>query len=332
MKRCSKCVLPESFPGISFDDNGVCNFCNSFKGIEKFEQSKTKYRGRFEELLKKHKRVGGYDCIMAYSGGKDSTYTLLVLKEEYDLSILAFTLDNGFASPTSTDNIRKVVEGIGVDHVLYKPRFDLMKKLFRHSIDSDMYSRKTLERASTICTSCMGIVKFLALRMAVESRIPFIAYGWSPGQAPIEASIFKNNPSMIKSMQGAILKPMEEVIGQEINNYFLTDYHFELEDQFPYNISPLAFLDYDEGAIIDRIGEYGWMKPDDTDPNSTNCLLNAFANMTHKNRFDFHPYAFELANLVRKGYMDRKEAVERLESEENKDIIELVKDRLDIHT
>jgi hypothetical protein len=330
MKRCNRCVLPETFPGISFDEEGVCNFCRSFKGKEALEESKEKYKARFEELLEKGRRKGGYDCLMAYSGGKDSTYTLVVLKEQYDLSILALTIDNGFVSPASIDNIRNVVEGLEIDHILYKPRFDLMKKIFRKAVDSDMYSRKTLERASTICTSCMGIVKFVALRMAVESKIPFITYGWSPGQAPIEASIFKNNPAMIKSMQKVLLNPMKDAAGPEIENYFLTDDHFSLTDQFPHNISPLAFLDYDEDSIVKKIGELGWEKPDDTDPNSTNCLLNAFANMIHKDKFAFHPYAFELANLVREGYMDRDEAVERLETVENNKIVQMVRNRLEI--
>lgn len=330
MKRCSRCVLPETFPGINIDDEGVCNFCRSFKGIEKLEISKEKYRKKFEKLIEGKQTAGGYDCLMAYSGGKDSTYTLVVLREQYDLSILALTIDNGFVSPAALQNIHKVVEGLNIDHIIYKPRFDLMKSIFRRAVDSEMYSRKTLERASTICTSCMGIVKFIALRMAVEGAIPFITYGWSPGQAPIVASIFKNNPSMIRSMQKVLLEPMEEASGPEIRNYFLNESHFSAKDRFPYNISPLAFLSYDEGEIVERINKLGWKKPEDTDPNSTNCLLNAFANKIHRERFDFHPYAFELANLVREGYMDREEAISRLETAENEQIIDRVHKRLEI--
>ena len=69
MKICNNCILPETFPGIRFDENGVCNFCREFKG------------------------KGSYDCLMAYSGGKDSTYTLWILKKKYDLRILALTFD-----------------------------------------------------------------------------------------------------------------------------------------------------------------------------------------------------------------------------------------------
>jgi hypothetical protein len=330
MKLCSRCVLPETFPGISFDDEGVCNFCRAFKGRQHLEESKEKYRRRFEELIAASRRTGGYDCLMAYSGGKDSTYTLLELKRRYRLTPLAMTLDNGFVSPAAIANIRNVVEKLGIDHILFKPRFDMLQRIFRRGAESELYAPKTLERASTICTSCMGIVKFVTLRMAVESGIPFVVYGWSPGQAPIEASIFKNNPSMIRSMQKVLLDPMRSVVGEQVENYFLTEEHFAREDRFPHNISPLAFLDYDEERIIDEIGKLGWKKPDDTDPNSTNCLLNAFGNMVHKERYRFHPYAFELAKLVREGYLDRGEAVTRLETVENEEIVRLVRARLEL--
>jgi hypothetical protein len=73
----------------------------------------------------------------------------------------------------------------------------------------------------------------------------------------------------------------------------------------------------------------GWEKPDDTDPNSTNCLLNALGIKVHKERFQFHPYAFELANLVRSGYMDREVALARLEEEANPRIVDAIKRRLE---
>ena len=330
MKRCKRCGLPETFPGIKFDEEGICNFCRSYRGDEKLEKAMTKYRNKFDKLLEEKKRAGSYDALMAYSGGKDSSYTLKVLREKYNLSILALTMDNGFISPTTIENINNVVEKLGVDLIIYKPRFDILRTLFSTAKDSDIYPRKTLERASTICTTCMGIIKFISLRLAIEKNIPFIAYGWSPGQAPVEASIFKNNPSMIRSMQKVLLEPMRKIVGDDILQYFLTEEHFTMEDRFPYNVSPMAFLEYDEEKIIEEIAELGWRKPDDTDPNSTNCLLNTFGIKIHKERLGFHPYAYELANLVREGYMDRDEAVERLETKEDERILELVKKKLGI--
>jgi hypothetical protein len=78
------------------------------------------------------------------------------------------------------------------------------------------------------------------------------------------------------------------------------------------NISPLAFLDYDEETALHRISAVARERPQDTDPNSTNCLLNSFANLVHVEQLGYHPYATELASLVRGEYMDRQEALKRL--------------------
>jgi hypothetical protein len=331
MKICSKCVLPETFPGISFNDEGVCNYCLKSLALSdpgKLAEQKEKYRLKFESLLDKLRDSGDYDCLMCYSGGKDSTYTLYILREEYNARILAVTVDNGFVSERAVKNIQNVAESIGFDHYFIKPRFDILKRIFVACSSKNLYSRKTLERASTICTSCMGFVKFISLRMAIEKSIPFITYGWSPGQAPIASSVFKTNPSMIRSMQEAIKGPMSGIVGDEINPYFLEERHFSDPGKFPYNISPLAFLEYNEEKIFEKIGELGWKAPEDTDANSTNCLLNSYANELHIKQFGYHPYAFEIANLVRENLIDREDALERFTKDEDFTVVECVKEKL----
>ena len=328
MKICTNCVLPETFPGIKFNEEGVCNHCISFKGQEKLAEQKEKYKAKFERLFEEHRNNGDYDCLMCYSGGKDSTYTLDILKTEYKARILAVTVDNGFVSERATQNIRNVMESLGIDHYLIKPRFDILKRIFTACSSENLYSPKTLERASTICTSCMGFVKFITLRLAIEKRIPFITYGWSPGQAPIASSVFKTNSSMIKSMQEAIKAPMSSIVGNEINPYFLEERHFDESEKFPYNISPLAFLDYSEEKIYEKISELGWKAPEDTDANSTNCLLNSYANVLHKSQFGYHPYAFEIANLVREGVMTREDGLQKLNQIEDPQLVTTIKSRL----
>ena len=330
LRICRKCVLPETFPGIRFDSEGVCNFCNAVGATESHRRESLRFRHRFDDLLKESRGKGCYDALMCYSGGKDSTYTLRILRENYNMRVLAFTFDNGFISDQTLRNIQSVVEHLGVDHVYFKPRFDILSQIFRSCARQDVFALKTAERASMICTACMSIVKFSALRVAVEKRIPFIAFGWSPGQAPITSSIMRNNPSMVKAMQRAAYDPLYKLAGDEIKPYFLENEHFEDSNRFPYNVHPLAFLNYDEEEIYRSISSLGWKAPGDVDPNSTNCLLNSFGNVVHKERFHFHPYAFELAGLVREGYLDREVALERLQKQEDQAVVDRVKTRLGI--
>ncbi len=364
MKLCTKCILPETFPSIKFDADGVCNYCRSYKGHEHNEELKTQYREKFESLLKgllplpsslstspsslspapspsspsslspepcTLNPAPSYHILMAYSGGKDSSYTLDIFKNKYKLNVLALTFDNGFVSPFAIENIKAVCDTLGIDHILYKPQFKMLKKIFTASVEDNFYSKKSLERSSTVCSSCMGIVKSLTRKLALEKNIPFIGYGWSPGQAPVQSSVMKINADFIRTSQKTFYDPLKKIIGNDITPYFLTESDFEkLAAGSHYNVHPLAFLDYSEEVIFKRITELGWQPPKDTDSNSSNCLLNGFANQTHIDAYGFHPYAFEIAGLVRTGVMTREEGLEKIEAPQNEEVIRQVKEKLEL--
>lgn len=339
MKICTQCVLPETFPGISFNAEGVCNHCQKSDGRRiRREEEKKKYELKFIELMKKEVNGSGnhigrnddrpYDVLMAYSGGKDSTYTMGLLKNKYRLRILAVSLDNGFISQAALANIKNVTESLAIDHLFFKPRWDVLKKIFSAAAERELYAKKTLERASTVCTSCIGIVKSICLKIALEQNIPMIAFGWSPGQAPLESSIMKNNPALIRMTQQAILTPLRQIAGGDIDAYFLKEKHYAEADRFPYNVHPMAWEFYNEQMILKEIRQFGWTAPTDTDSNSTNCLLNAFANDIHLKRYRFHPYVWEIANMTREGVMTREEGYQKIYGEQNKNLIDTAKEKL----
>jgi hypothetical protein len=194
----------------------------------------------------------------------------------------------------------------------FKPDFQTLRNIFHYAMLHEMYSQKSLERASTICTSCIGLVKFIFLKTAMEKKIPLMAWGWSPGQAPIRASIMKINPMLFKATQKTVQEPMRKAAGKTLDAYFLPDAVFENAEAFPTNVSPLAFMDYNEENIIAKIGEFGWKAPEDVDKNSTNCLLNSFANKLHIERYGYNPYSFEIAEMVRSGIMSRNEGMGKI--------------------
>lgn len=328
MKICQNCVLPETFPGIRFNKNGVCHYCQDFKGKKILRQNKVNYRKRFDELIKKYKGKSTYDALMSYSGGKDSTYVLSLLREKFGLNVLAVTFDNGFLPERTFQNIQITAENLGCDHIFFKPRFDILRKIFVECSKKNIFSPTTITRASPICTSCMAIVKYTSLRIALENRIPLIVFGWSPGQIPMASSIMKNNPQMVKKMQQTVFKPIYNLAGDEIKSYFLERRHFEEASLFPYNVSPLSFFDYDEEEILERVARMGWKAPDGVDVHSTNCLLNSYANRMHIKKYGFHPYVFELAKLVREGYMERDAALKKLSQREKSETIERVRKKL----
>lgn len=333
LRICSNCILPETFPGISFNTDGICNYCQKFDGkMERLADDKKKYEQKFldllNQLINQSTSQRSYDILMAYSGGKDSTYTMSLLKNKYKLRVLALSFDNGFISETAVANIKNVTNNLDVDHIFFKPKWKLLKRIFSVASERELYPKKTLERASTICTSCMGIVKSICLKMAIEMDIPMLGYGWSPGQAPVQSSIMKNNPSLTRIAQQAILTPLSEIVGEEIKTYFLQKKYYAEPERFPYNVHPMAWEFYDENMILDEIKKFRWVAPEDTDSNSTNCLLNAFANEVHIKRYGFHPYAWEIANMVREGIMMREEGMKKFTEIPPIEQINLVKKKL----
>lgn len=330
MKRCTRCILPETFPGIQFDAEGVCQYCRHTPSPEVRAAQRQALRTQFEALVQQVRERPGYHCLVAWSGGKDSTYTVWLLKQQYGLNVLAFTFDNGFVSPAAWSNLRTVSETLGVDHLIVKPRFDLLRAIFVRSSEPGMYPPRALERASGICNSCMGLAKGVGLRLALEREIPLLIYGWSPGQVPLNSALFRLNKALLRTMVQAAVVPLEKAAGPWVRQYFPDAALMERVQEYPYNTSPLAFVDYDEARILNIIQPLGWRRPEDTDPNSTNCLLNSYANTVHLRQLGYHPYEMELSGLVRGGVLTRDEALSRLAAAGSAQVVSVVQSRLGI--
>ena len=331
LQICSNCILPATYPGISFDESGLCNHCAKEKAhIQKLPGEKALYRQKLDDLISTvNGRSPAYDVILAYSGGKDSSYTLKLLREKYRLRTLALTFDNHFVSPASWENIRAVTDACDADLITFRPPWPLAKSLFNLTSAEDIFPAPTLLRASSICTCCIGMVKSLVLKTALEMSIPLVAFGWSPGQAPIQSAIMKNNPALTLQSQTAFKSAFPDVLSAEMERYLIPGSYYNLyKDRFPHNIHPLAFFDYDEKRIESELGNVGWKSPKDTDSNSTNCLLNAFANLSHLNRHGFHPYVWEIANMVRRGDMTREDGIAKIYAEQNREMVEYARNKL----
>jgi predicted PP-loop superfamily ATPase len=279
-----------------------------------------------------------YDIIIGYSGGKDSTFTLEMMTRTFQLKVLAVTFDNGFLSPQAINNIRTVCHELNIDHEMVSPGQWSLCQTFKKSIHADSYPPKALQRASLICNVCMDLTKTIVIKKAIEMGIAVIGYGWSPGQVPLRSALFSLNPAMLRKTQSAVTRNLSGILSKDLEVYLLQERDFHLLSQMGsgekkgllYITSPLAFSGYDEGEILQRVKTLGWKSPEDTDANSTNCLLNAFAIKTHLERFGFHPYALEISGLVRDGYMTREEGLKKLTSPPDADLVHKVAIRLGI--
>ena len=320
MKRCTRCVMPESFPGIAFDAEGVCSLCAGFGDRGGSAPSLARLREKFAGMIDAA-RAGGsrYHAVVAFSGGKDSTFLIHWLKERYALEILAFTFDNGFMSDASFENMRSVLNALNVDHEVARPRRDVMKQIFRHSATSDIYPDHLTRYGSAVCISCIRMVLNLSLRIAIEKQIPLVMLGNSPGQLlQSENEIIFQDNKIPYELRRRLFGPLAERAGEEVWHYLMLDREAYGTKPFPHTVNPYPLIGYDEREIYRTIKALGWRKPEDVDPNSTNCRLNALGIARHRERHGFHPYDYEMSMLVRLGQIDRDEALARLEDPEGK--------------
>jgi len=121
LKRCTKCILPETYPFISFDKKGVCNFCSRHEN-QKFHGEK-----KLEELLAKYRSKDGRpDCLIGLSGGRDSGYGIYILKEKFGMHPILYTYDWGLTTDISRRNQAKIIGKLGLEHILRSA--DIQKK------------------------------------------------------------------------------------------------------------------------------------------------------------------------------------------------------------
>ncbi len=93
-------------------------------------------------------------------------------------------------------------------------------------------------------------------------------------------------------------------------------------------IHPFLVWEYHKPDFKKRCRALGWIEPDLMDSNSSNCLLNTYAIKNHLEKYNIHPYASDLASLVRQGYMKREEALRILHKPLPEELIERVEKRL----
>ncbi|MCK5116919.1 MAG: hypothetical protein KAR44_09990 [Candidatus Aegiribacteria sp.] len=109
-----------------------------------------------------------YDCLVPFSGGKDSTYTLWLLKNKYGMNPLAFNVDNGFAEEGAQQFIRECTGKLGVDLYTYSPSKEFIKRVYSHA----------MHRTGEFCTACVVLIPTAIFRAADIHGIRLIAGGF----------------------------------------------------------------------------------------------------------------------------------------------------------
>ncbi|MEM7129850.1 MAG: hypothetical protein AAF702_26185 [Chloroflexota bacterium] len=316
VQRCTTCILPATFPNISFDDRGLCTYCQAALDESAMALERQSLRKRMESAIEQSRGKGEYDCIVAFSGGKDSSYTLMRLVRDYDLNCLAVTIDNGFISDQARQNCYTVTEALGVDFSFFRPAPKFMANMYRTSVTTGgVQTPASIKRASAICNSCISLINNLMVKFALQYESPIIAGGYIGGQVPKNMAVLDLNLIQQERMRAPQREKYTDIFGPAASQFFFI--RQSLLQKQPEGrvmvINPMLTMAISEEEIIASIGELGWTPTKDTGRNSSNCRLNDLGIAIHYKKHQFHPYAFEIAEQVRYGLMSRGDALKKVE-------------------
>lgn len=305
--HCTSCGLPSNYPTADFDEHNVCGFCRNYETYEKKVEKYFETEDQFADLFVKHEGHGGeYDCIMLYSGGKDSTYALGRLVA-MGLRVLTFTLDNGYISENAKENISKITKVLGVRHIFGSTPH--MNDIF---VDS-------LKTHCNVCNGCFKTIYNLSLKIAYEKQIPIIVTGLSRGQffeTKLSEEIFWKPMDDVTEIEQTLHSAREAYHSVRDIAYETTGGEFIEENAVLQSVKIVDFYRYHDVTLeelYDYIGtKLPWVRPEDTG-RSTNCLINKVGIYIHRQERGYSNYAFPYSWDVRTGHKTVAETIDEVE-------------------
>jgi tRNA(Ile)-lysidine synthase TilS/MesJ len=343
MERCTRCILPGNYPGIAFDEDGTCSYCIAHTGQE--------YRG--DEALRERVlgflRTSGdrderFDCVLALSGGRDSTYLLYYLVKVLDLKVLAYSIDNGFIPEQTKLNVKNMVEILGVSLVMEE--CDYLQRCIRHHLLAFM-RRPSAPMVGLMCTGCRLGMDIMIPAFARESRVPVIVAGSNPiDSISFKSQIMALDPGSNRKAS-FILGYLSQVAQNPTWILNLTCASIQLQEYYHHFyrakrrrgdlrvINPFySYIRWEEEKLIATIqDELGWgPTPGAESTWRGDCDVALLKLYLYRKMLGYNDRDEGLSYLIRDGQIGREEALERLEEEGNisDTVVEAILDRLGV--
>tara|TARA_B100001057_G_scaffold313021_1_gene313138 strand:- start:76 stop:1260 length:1185 start_codon:yes stop_codon:yes gene_type:complete len=134
MQYCINCLLPLRAVNLQINKRGQCSACDSHERYLKIKDDEWNARKeKFKEIIIENKKNSNsdYDCIIPVSGGKDSYFQTHVVTKELGFKPLLVTYHGNNYLPEGDFNRDKMREVFNVDHLIFGPGVDTLKKLNR---------------------------------------------------------------------------------------------------------------------------------------------------------------------------------------------------------
>jgi hypothetical protein len=325
LKRCSKCVLPETFPFIAFDESGVCNYCHSSKPIQ--------VKGNLDDLLVKiqpYIKQQADNCIVPLSGGRDSIFSLHLVKEVMGLRPVTMTYDWGMVTDLARRNIARACGEMGVENIIFAADSDFKRKNIRLNLEAWL-KQPHLGMVPLFMAGdkyffhyCSELQRKLGIDLNIWGAHQYENTDFKVGFAGVSPNFEKDKIYSLSFQQK--MRLMGFVGKQFIFNpsYFNSSLMdtlgaYKARDQFNFNghFQIFDYFEWDEKEILETIeNKYGWERAIDSD--STWRIgdgTTSFYNYIYFVVAGFSEVETFRSNQIRNGKLTREEAMKRIEQE-----------------
>jgi glutamine---fructose-6-phosphate transaminase (isomerizing) len=324
LKRCAQCLLPETFPFISFDKDEICNYCHDYKKKEIND------RDSLNKLLAQYRRnENKTDCLIPFSGGRDSSYVLHYVKKELGLNPIAYSYDWGMITDLARRNISRMCGTLGIEHILISANINQKRANIRKNVLAWL-RRPNLGMVPLFMAGDKQFFYYANLLMKQNNISISIL-----GENLLETTKFKSGFCGIKPSHGdkhtysLTAKNKIKLLAFYAKEYLLNPYYLNASlldtlDAFRSyyvirhkNINLYDYIEWNESKIKSLlIKDYGW----ETDPGTKATWrigdgTAAFYNYIYYTVAGFTENDTFRSNQIRNGYITREEALGLIKEE-----------------
>jgi len=338
LRRCSKCVLPETMPFITFDGDSVCNYCINYR-----PRNHPKPMEELRDLVRPYRRSEGADCIVPLSGGRDSCYGLHLIVKELGLKPLTFTYDWGMVTDLGRRNISRISAELGVENIIVAA--DIAKK--RDYIAMNLRAWLKAPNLGMISILTSGDKHFFRHLKTIQAQTGISLNLW--GINPLEVTHFKAGflgvPPYFEEDRVYSHGALKQLRYQSLRfkamlkspGYFNRSLWDTLSGEYYRSFSEKSdyfhIFDYwrwDENEIDATLAGYNWERaPDTTTTWRIGDGTAAFYNYIYYTVAGFTEHDTFRSNQIREGDLTRQQALEMV-LEENAPRYQNIKWYLDV--
>lgn len=308
---CKTCVMDTTDPNISFDKDGICEYCQNFSTVILPEWNYGKgHEKELEEMSKKIKATsnGDFDCIIGLSGGLDSSYTAYIAKEVMGLNPMLFHVDAGWNTHQAVENIERLVDGLGCDLYTEVIDWEEMKELQRSFFFSQIADQDMPQDIAFFS----GLYTF-----ARKNKIKYVITG---GNYSTECCREPEEWGAYPGIDKLLIKGIQKKFGSKklrtfpivdlLNYKILYKYFLGMEV-----VKPLNLVEYKKVDAENLLEEkYGW-KPFKHKHHESR-FTRFYEDYWLKEKFGYDKRKAHFSSLVMTGQLDRENALKRLSTPE----------------